>query len=408
MQDTELYQQILGLKAPWRVARIELKGKEQRVDLWIEYGEGAKFPCSECGQQSPLRDHRDRVWRHLDSCQFATYVHCEVPRVECGTHGVRQVTVPWSEPGSQFTALFERLAIDLLRECSVQGAARILGVSWDEAFGIQKRAVGRGLARRKAQPLRQLGIDETAARRGHRYLTVVADLERQQVEFVTEHRKRESIDRFYQTRPKESWEQVEAIAMDMWEPYYSSTLAHVPGAAEKIIFDRFHVMQHLGEAVDRVRRQEHGQFLKAEGESPLRKTKYLWLFSRENIPEERFEDFHALLQKNLKVARAWMLKELLREMWKYRYAGNARRFFEEWYASAIRSRLAPIKKVARMLRGHVKNLVTYAKHRITNAVTEGINSKIQAIKKTACGFRNMEHFKIAIYFHCGGLDLYAH
>ncbi|MGB7621155.1 MAG: ISL3 family transposase [Terriglobia bacterium] len=408
MQDTELYQQILGLKAPWRVGRIELKVKEERVDLWIEYGEGSKFPCPECGQASPIRDHRDRVWRHLDSCQFATYVHCEVPRVECGAHGVRQVTVPWSEPGSQFTALLERLAIDLRRECSVQGAARILGISWDEAFGIQKRAVARGLAQKKTQPLRQLGIDETAARRGHHYLTVVADLERKQVEFVTEDRKLESIDRFYQTRPPESWEQVEAIAMDMWEPYYTSTLTHVPGAAEKIVFDRFHVMQHLGEAVDRVRRQEHGQFLKGEGESPLSKTKYLWLFSRENIPDERFEDFHSLLRKKLKVARAWMLKEMLREMWKYRYAANARRFFEEWYASAIHGRLGPIKKVARMLRAHLKNIVTYAKHRITNAVTEGINAKIQAIKKTACGFRNMEHFKIAIYFHCGGLDLYAH
>jgi transposase len=201
MQDTELYQQILGLKAPWKVARIELKVKEQRVDLWIQYGEEAKFPCPECGQPSPVRGHRERVWRHLDSCQFATYVHCEVPRVQCGDHGVRQVKVPWSEPGSQFTAFFERLAIDLLRECSVEGAARILGISWDEAFGIQKRAVHRGLARKPAERLRRIGIDETAARRGHRYLTVVADLERNRVEFVTEDRKTESIDRSYQTRP---------------------------------------------------------------------------------------------------------------------------------------------------------------------------------------------------------------
>ena len=167
-------------------------------------------------------------------------------------------------------------------------------------------------------------------------------------------------------------------------------------------------LQHLGNAVDKVRRQEHRQFLKAEAESPLTKTKYLWLFSRENIPEERMEDFHALLRKKLKVSRAWMLKEMLREMWKYRYAGTTRRFFEEWYATAIRSRLEPVKKVARMLCTHLKNIVTYAKHHLTNAATEGINAKIQAIKKTAGGFRNMEHFKIAIYFHCGGLDLYAH
>lgn len=408
MQDTELYQQILGLKAPWVVERMELKVKEERVDLWITSREGAPFGCPECGETSPVFDHRERVWRHLDSCQFGTYVHCPVPRVECPVHGVRQVAVPWAEAGSQFTALFERLAIDLLRECSVSGAARILGVSWDEAFGIQKRAVGRGLARKQAEPLRRMGVDETASRRGHHYLTVVADLERNRVEFVTEDRTTESIDRFYQTRPKESWEQVEAVAMDMWEPYYTSTLAHVPGAAEKIVFDRFHVMQHLGKAVDQVRRQEHRQFVKAGQESPLTKTKYLWLFSRENLPEERIEDFQSLWQKKLKVSRAWMLKERLRELWRYRYAGNARKFFQEWYNSAIRSRLEPVKKVARMLRAHVNNLVTYAKHRLTNATTEGINAKIQSIKKDACGFRNMENFKMAIYFHCGGLDLYPH
>jgi len=180
---------------------------------------------------------------------------------------------------------------------------------------------------------------------------------------------------------------------------------HVPGAEDKLVFDRYHLMRHLVQAVDNVHKQEHRE-LKREGLGVLAVTKYLWLYSQENLPPEKRSLFYWLKKKRLKTARAWAIKESFRELWDYQSLGWAAKHFKSWYAWAIRSRLNPIKQVARMFRKYLRNILTYLKHRITNAVSEGINSTIQTIKKMACGFRNREHFKIAIYFHCGGLDLY--
>src|SRR5579871_4291917 len=131
MRDVELYKHLLGLESPWTVSRVELTIKDQRVDVWAAHQENAAFACPECGKIAPLYDHsEERSWRHLDSCQFKTYLHARPPRVECPTHGVKQVKLPWAEPKSRFTALFERLAIDVLMESSVVGSMRILRISW--------------------------------------------------------------------------------------------------------------------------------------------------------------------------------------------------------------------------------------------------------------------------------------
>ncbi len=407
MQDTELYRHLLGLVAPWVVERVELNIPGERVDVWVGYPKGQRFPCAECQEEYSVYDHQDRAWRHLDSCHFQTIIHCRVPRVECPTHGVRQARVPWAERGSQFTQLFERLAIDLLQECSVAGAAAILRISWDEAWGIMQRAVARGQARKAAQPLRRLGIDEKAARKGHRYLTLVVDEERGQVEYVAEGRKQESLDGFFHRLTPEQRATVTAIALDMWEPYILSIHAHVPQAETKMVFDRFHIMKHVTEAVDLVRRHEH-RALRREGTSPLTGTKYLWLYARENLPQERREEFAVLQGLHLKVGRAWAMKEHLRGLWAHTSVEAARRFFQRWFWWATHSRLAPMRAVAHLLKRHLANVLTYITHHITNAVAEGLNSKIQQIKKTAYGFRNIDHFMTAIYFHCGGLDLHPH
>ncbi len=408
MRDTELYRHLLGLVEPWAVERVALDVKGQRVEVWVKHPAGQEFPCPECGTRAGVRDHVERTWRHLDSCQFQTFLHCRVPRVACPTHGVKQVKLPWAEARSQFTALFERLAIDLLQECSLSGAAGILRITWDEAWGILARAVARGQARKAPAALRRIGIDEKAFKRGHHYLTLVVNAEEPRVEYIGEDRKTESLAGFFQTLTKEQRAALEAIATDMWEPYLQAIRAAVPEADQKIVFDRFHVMQHVLEAVDKVRRQEHRALEKAQGESHLTGTKRLWLYSEENLPERYRPEFEQLKALDLKVGRAWAIKETLRALWDYRAPGWARRFFQRWFWWATHSRLAPVREVAHMLKRHLDNIVTYAKHRLTNAVAEGLNSKIQGIIKTACGFRNLQHFKIAILFHCGGLDLYPH
>lgn len=407
MRDTELYGRILGLEAPWFVARVELKVAEEQVDVWVEHRGGVRWPCPECGQELPLRDHsQERVWRHLDTCQFRTFLRARIPRVECPEHGVLQVRVPWAEERSRFTLLMERLAIDVLQQCfTIEGARRILRMSWDEVWGIMSRAVVRGQARKQVKVIPLIGVDEKAFRRGHSYMTVVCDLEAATVEYVAEDRKAESLGEFWKTRSQEQLDGVEAIAMDMWVPYIQATLSAVPDAAEKIVFDRFHIMVHLGKAVDTVRKQEH-RSLRAVGDETLKGTKYLWLYSEENLPDRLRPALEVLIAQELKVGRAWALKESLRDLWEYVRAGWARRFFDGWFWWATHSRLEPIRKVAHMLRDHLKNILSYCRHRVTNAVAEGLNSKIMSIKRRAGGFRNPENFKTAIYFYCGGLDLY--
>lgn len=406
MQDTALYQYLLGLQSPWTVSHVNLDMNEQRVDVWAAHSDVVAWSCPHCSQVLPVYDHaEERTWRHLDSCQFQTYLHARIPRVTCGEHGVVQVTVPWAAPRSRFTLLFERLAIDALRQCDVSGATRILRVSWDEAWGLMERAVTRGRQRKARTVVRRIGVDEKAAAKGHTYLTLVCDLDEGTVEHIAEGRTQESLDRYYAGLTQVQLDGIEAVAMDMWEPYIQATRAHVPAAAAKIVFDRFHIMGHVGKAVDTVRKQEH-RALMASGDETLKGSKYLWLYSRENVPVQQRAEFTALRHQELKVGRAWAIKEALRCLWHYVYPASGWKFWKRWYFWATHSRLKPIRKAAETIRRHIANIVTYYQHPITNAMSEGLNSQIQKIKCMACGFRNTEHFKTAIYFHCGGLDLY--
>jgi len=406
MQDTELYRHVLGIEEPWRVDRVQLNIKAERVDVWAVHGEGVRFPCPECGAAFPVYDHApERIWRHLDTCQFKTFLHARIPRVECPTHGVKQTRVGWAEEKSRFTALFERLAIMVLKETNIEGAGELLRISWDEAWHILERAVGRGRERKKRWVVKKMGVDEKSLGKGHNYLTLVYDLDTATVEHIEDGRKKESLDGYFRLLKPRQRAKIQAIAADIWDPYLASIREHVPEAGEKLVFDRYHLMTHMVKAVDTVRKQEHREMM-GEGNVLLTGTKYLWLYSRENVPQGKRRMFSSLRRRRLRTARAWALKEELRGLWSYYSETWARKHFTNWYGWAIRSRLKPVKAVARMFRKYLDNILTYLKHRITNAVSEGVNSTIQTIKKMACGFRNRDHFKLAIFFHCGGLDLY--
>jgi len=404
MRDVELYATILGLTAPWKVVSVEVDVPGEQVTVKVDPGPGP-FPCPACQTLSPGYDRRARRWRHLDTLQLRTWIDAEIPRVQCAQHGIKQIAIPWAEPGSQFTMLFERLAIDFLRECSVTGAAALLRITWDEAWGIKSRAVKRGLVRRTAEPIPYVGVDEKAITKGHSYLTVVADLQRHRVLFLTEDRTAESLDAFWPTCTSAQRDSIAAVAMDMWQPYVQSVETHVPGGAEKIVFDKFHIVKHLHEAVDKVRRTEH-HLLRRQNDTRLTGTKYLWLRRPSELSPEQRRTFRQLVGSDLKIGRAWALKERFRHFWEYTYRGAAHRFFTRWFWRATHSRLKPMTQVAWLIRRHLPNVLTYHRHRITNAGLEAVNATIQWVKKTARGFRNAENFKTAIYFHCGGLDLY--
>ena len=201
---------------------------------------------------------------------------------------------------------------------------------------------------------------------------------------------------------------LQAVAMDMWDPYIGATRDGLPDGEARIVFDRFHIMRDITKAVDTVRKQEHREFLRAGDDSPLTGTKYVWLFSDENRPAQHADTFATLQALNLKVGRAWAIKEALRTLWTYRRPAAVSRFFKQWYGWAIRSRLEPVKKVAATLKRHLDGVLRFVTHPITNGVAEGLNSKIKvmSIKRKAGGFRNPSNFTAAIYFYCGGLDLY--
>ncbi len=200
----------------------------------------------------------------------------DVPRVACDEHGVIQITVPWSDPKSRFTALFEALVIDWLKEASFAAVARQLCLSLDQVAGIQDRAVRRGLARRKTQRPRRIGIDETSLRKGAEYITVANDLDQNRVLWVGDNRRKQTPNAFYAELGAEGCTQLQSVAMDMWAPCIASTREHVPNADRRILFGKFHIAQHLGRAVDEVRRAENKELV-SQGDGRLKKTKYLWL-----------------------------------------------------------------------------------------------------------------------------------
>jgi transposase len=301
--------------------------------------------------------------------------------------------------------MFEVVAIEWLKLATVKAVAKMLRLTWDEVDGIQARAVERGLARRDKKVPRYAGVDETSYQKRHEYVTVVSDLEESVVLHVADDRGEEALDGFWGQLSDEDKAQIEAVAMDMWEPYIKSTMKNLPGAAGKIVFDKFHVAQHLGRAVDKVRRQEYLELME-QGNPVLKKTKYRWLENPTQRTPKETREFNQLRAQVNRTSRAWALKETAMGLFDMRYAGAVDRNFKVWYRWARRSRLEPMRKVAMTLKKHWANIVTYFTHRITNAGSESMNAKIQAVKRRACGFRNRLRFRTAIYFHCGGLNLY--
>lgn len=407
MDDRSLYATILGLSQPWGVERVEVRSAERAVHVWVKEAEGTQFTCPECSGVALIYDHVDRQWRHLDTCQFTTQLHAGVPRVRCATHGVKTIRVPWAERHSHFTLLFERLAIAWLREATPAAVARQLGLTWEQANGIVERAVRRGLARRPTAAATRIGIDEHSYLKPHQYVTMVVDLDRKVVLDVADHRREETLEPYFRGLTSEERAAIQAIAIDMWDPYLKTIRAWVPGANHKVVFDKFHVMRMATFAVDAVRAREQ-KVLRARGDQRLTGTKYLWLKNPANLDRlsaaARFQ-FRQLKQSSLKAARAWAIKESFRQLWEYRSVAAARAFVRRWMAWAKRSRLRPIVYFAGIIHRRLANILTYLTHRITNAVSEGLNAKIQWIKYSSRGFRNRERFKLAILFHLGGLDL---
>jgi transposase len=402
----QFYTRLLKLRRPWLVTEVRYGESPERIDVYVDHERGIKLGCPRCGAECPIYDHSpEREWQHLDTCEVPTYVHTRLPRVRCREHGVLSIASEWAEPGSELTRAMEVRLLDLEKECSLQAVSRLTGLSWDRCWGVLERAVQRGQRRKAWKVPKYLGVDEKSFAKRHQYLTLVCDLETRTVEYVADDRRQESLEGYFLPFDEAELARLEAICMDMHDPYIAAVRERVPQGLDKVVFDKFHVLRLMNEAVDQVRRREHQQ-LRAQHNELLTGSKYLWLYHPDNLPEHLLPRFTELRQMDLQVSRAWAIKETLSQLWTYRREGWARRFFQRWFYWATHSRLPPVIAVARTLKRRLNNILTYLPHPITNALNEAINAQIEKVKRMASGYRNRAHFHTAIYFHCGGLDLY--
>jgi transposase len=401
---TQHYALLLGLREDWLVQSVDLDLDALRVEIRLQHNPQCKCHCPDCGLPRPLKDHaNERTWRHLDTMQFETVILARIPRTNCPDCGVLNIHIPWASPHGRFTLLFQAFAIRVLQaSSSIEKARKLLGLSWNAVQNIMDVAVERGLAQRDLEEIQHVGIDEKSFGKGHDYVSVMTDIDGGRVLEVVPGRTQESADSLWKMLSDEQKEQVEAVAVDMWAAFINSAEEHVPEA--DIVHDRFHIAKHLGEAVDQVRRAEH-KALKKEGDERLTGSRYLWLTREENLSEEKAAAFEDLKEAKLKTSRAWALVDLFRDFYEQQTEWQGRAFFKDWYAWASRCRLAPMVKVAKMIKRHFERIVTWFEHRISNASAEGFNSLIQSLKSAARGFRNFANYRTRILFFCGQLKL---
>lgn len=394
----QLFTAALGLSAPWHCTNIEFSKTMSRLDITIDFTRGAKFACPECeAADCPVHDTAQKQWRHLDFFQHTCYLHARVPRIQCDTCGVRLVDVPWSRRGSGFTLLFEGLVMMLVEQMPFAAVARQVAEHDTRLWRIVEHYVNKARSQEDYSEVTTIGIDETSRRRGHNYVTIVADTKGKRVLFATKGKDKSTIKRFaadfanHGGNPKA----VSNVCIDMSKAFINATEEYLPNAA--LTFDRFHVMKLANEALDKVRRED------VKEHEYLKKTRYLWLRRKENLREDQAESLKKLLQINVKTARAYNYVLDLRSFYEMR-TGYAEEYLRTWYRSAIHSHLESIRELAGTIKRHWDGVVRFHETQQTTGFMEGLNSIIQAAKRKARGYRNPDKLILIIYLIAGKLE----
>ena len=403
-----LYKDIIGVKAPWTITAVNKDEYERKITIRIEYDPEKTLACPICAGSTKRYDYRVRVLRYLDTCQYETFLEVHVPRIKCKKDGVQQIQIPFAEKYSRFTSRFETAIIVWLQDSPISAVAENFNLSWDEADGIMQRAVQRGLSRRKIVAVKNIGIDETSIRKGHDYITVILDKDRNSVIDVLDGRKAETLEKWLKIQENMDLNGLESISMDMWDPYIKAAKAAIPEAERKIAFDRFHVSKHLNQALDEVRRREHALFKKTAGESPLTQSRYQWLINsnRTDNRTSKRKEFLNLSRLNMETARAWRIKEAANSLWDYIYMNVAQAAWKKLLYWISHCRIPEMIKAGKTIRNYFWGIMNAIRLKATNGLVEAKNNSIQRIKRMACGFRNNSRFRNAILFHLGNLDLY--
>jgi len=400
MKDTELLQLALGLAPPWTVVSCQFDAEQRRLDIGLGFPRGSRFPCPSCGQGNcPVHDTEQKSWRHLNFFQHEAHLVARVPRIRCGRCGVLQVALPWARPGSGFTLLFEAFIMILAQAMPVKRIAELIGEHDTRLWRVLEHYVERAREQADYSALRHLGVDETASKRGHNYVSLFVDLEQARTVFVTEGKDASTIERFQADLLDHggSPEAVEEVCCDMSPAFILGVESHLPEA--RLTFDKFHVLKLLNAAVDEVRRRE-------QRERPeLKRTRYLWLKNPERLTAQQRTILETLHPKslNLKTVRAYRIRLAFQALWK-QPPELAEAFLKKWYFWATHSRLKPIQQCAKTFKKHWQGILNWFQSLVNNGILEGINSLIQAAKARARGYRTVKNFITMIYLISGKLD----
>ena len=400
MRDTHLLQLALGIVSPWFVAASAFDAGKKRLDITLDFKAGARFDCPECkSAECPVHDTVEKTWRHLDFFQHQAFLTARTPRITCTKCGVRLVTVPWARPGSGFTLLFEGFAMALAMHLPIAIAAGFLKVTDQRLWRVVFHYVDAAVARMDLSGVTRVCIDETAAKRGQDYITLAVDMDGRRVVFVADGRSADTVRQFadhLEVRGGDA-SRIKQACIDMSPAFISGVTENLTEA--EITFDRFHVMKLIGDAVDEVRRAE----VKARPE--LRGTRYVWTKNAPNLTAKQSALLDTLASTNLKTARAWRMRLAFQDIYAQPARGWAELFFGKWVSWAKRSRLEPMKAVARTMEKHREGILAWFDSRISNGLIEGINSLVQAAKAKARGYRNSKTLKAVTYMIAGKLDL---
>ena len=392
----------LGLKAH-RVTKVEQTGEQMTIS--IDRLGTRLLRCGvcrrRCRQVHSIRE--ERQWRDLSMRKVTLILRYRPRRIDCPRCGIRVEDFPWAEPWARVTRALGNAVAVLARELSWQGTARQYGLNWKTVAGIVRRAVQYGLRKRKRPPVHVIGIDEVSRRKGQVYLTVVYDLERRVLLWVGDDRTEEAVKPFFtEAMGRRRCATLRVVCVDMWAAYANLVEEYARNA--QILFDRFHIVKHLNEAVDEVRRSEMRRLVGKE-KAEFKSTRWLLLKNPWNLTTDQQERLSTLVRLNLPIVRAWYLKEAFQLFWDYRQRARARAHLEKWMNSAMRSRLEPLKRFVRMLRSHLGGILAWTNIRLSNGALEGMNNKIKSISHRSFGFRSAQNFIAAIYHCCARLPL---
>lgn len=394
-----LFTQALGLSPPWAVASFAFKPEQGAIEFQVECT-AQRLPCPACGEpDQPIHDRIARRWQHLHFFQFRAFIDARLPRVACAQCGkTTQAVPPWSRPGSGFSLLMEAFVVALCQSLPVAHVARLVGVSDNRIWRVLKHHVHAARQRENFAAVRRVGIDETSSRRGQRYISLFHDLDARRLLFATPGREAATCERFAQdlTAHQGDAAHITDAAIDLSVAYQAGVRQHLPNAA--ISFDPFHVVALASRALDDVRRAE------VKRNPDLKGSRWALLKAPVKWTREQMDTMHWLQRTSLKTARAWRLKEALRDLFADRPdADGARYRLQRWIGWARRSRLESFKKLALTLRGHLQGIVQHFISGLSTGYVESMNAQIQAAKARARGYATLDSLITMTYLLCARL-----